>query len=81
MGWRIRPYEGIFETNGKKVASGFEELGLAARELGMTIVDREHPSRVIGVDWGKASRNETAQNAEKLRQQIATHEGMPWHKW
>ena len=81
MEWVIRPYEGIFDADGKKVAGGFEELGLAARELGMTLVDERHPSRVIGVDWGICDKLRPENTAARLRQQIASHTGAPWHTW
>lgn len=81
MEWVLRPYDGIFDADGKEVASGFEELGLAARELGMTIVDQQHPSRVIGVDWGICDKLHLENTASKLRQQIASHNGAPWHTW
>lgn len=81
MDWVVRPYDGIFDADGKKVAGGFEELGLAARELDMTLVDEDYPNRVTAVLWGECDKLHPERTAEKLRQQIASHDGAPWHTW
>lgn len=81
MNWMVRPFDGIFDADDNIVAGGFEELGLAARELGMTLVDEKYPNRVIAILWGECSKSRPTETADKLRQQIASHNGAPWHTW
>ncbi|WP_367403307.1 hypothetical protein [Kocuria marina] len=76
--WTFDEYKGICDADGKSIAKGFEELGLAARELGLFISEL-HPSCVDG--FAREKFKNSMATADRLREQIATHGGEDWYTW